>query len=97
MIQVVLDTNIVISGSLWSGTPKDVIQKLKEGKFLALATEAMLDELKEVIQRPKFSKRLELLGKSADEVVADMLRKLKSLRLKLSLKMLPQTPMMIFF
>jgi putative PIN family toxin of toxin-antitoxin system len=70
MIRVVLDTNIVISGTLWSGSPKQVMQIVEAGKALPLVTEAMLDELKEVIERPKFAKRLELLGKTAQEIIS---------------------------
>jgi uncharacterized protein len=77
MIRLVLDTNIIISGMLWSGSPKQVLKILAEGKVQAITTEAMLDELKEVIERPKFVKRLELLAKSPQELLAEYTAKVQ--------------------
>ncbi len=71
MIRVVLDTNIIISGTLWSGTPSRVIQAIEQGKVKPIASEAMLDELQGVLERPKFTKRLELIGKTAKQVVSE--------------------------
>lgn len=73
MIRVVFDTNIVISGSLWSGTPHHVLQLAEQGQVKPLISETMLDELREVIERPKFLGRLALLGKTAAQVVEDYL------------------------
>ena len=68
MWRVVLDTNIVISGLLWSGTPHEVMKRAFERKFMPFATEAMLDELSEVLAREKFKTRLT----SRNQSVADM-------------------------
>ncbi len=73
MIRAVFDTNIVISGSLWVGTPHLVLQSAKEGQVKPLISEAMLDELKDVIERPKFAGRLALLGVTAEQVVEEYL------------------------
>jgi putative PIN family toxin of toxin-antitoxin system len=57
-MRVVLDTNILISGLLWAGTPGLVLKAVDEGKIQPLASEATLDELRDVLSRPKFAAKL---------------------------------------
>ena len=71
MMRVVLDTNVVVSGSLWSGAPRRVMQAVAEGKLKPLVSEAMLDELNDVLERSKFSERLKLVGKTAGQIVQE--------------------------
>lgn len=73
-MRVVLDTNIVISGSLWSGSPHLALDLVRESKIQPIISEAMRDELKEVISRPKFAGRLETLGKTSQQVVEEYLQ-----------------------
>jgi putative PIN family toxin of toxin-antitoxin system len=74
MIRVVFDTNVIISGCLWSGAPRQALYAAYEGNAKLLISEAMVDELKDVLGRPKFAKRLELLKKSAEQVLTEHLR-----------------------
>jgi putative PIN family toxin of toxin-antitoxin system len=69
MMRLVFDTNIIISGRLWSGSPRRALAFTDGGKAQLLISEAMIDELKDVISRPKFIPRLEVLGKTVEEVV----------------------------
>ena len=73
-MRVVFDTNIVISGRLWSGAPRHALNITDAGQAKLLVSEPMVDELKDVIARPKFAGRLQFIGKSADQVVIDHLR-----------------------
>jgi len=68
-MRVVLDTNIVVSGLLWSGTPGRVLQAAQNGLFQAVASEAMIDELREVLERPKFEHRLGRVGKTCQQLL----------------------------
>lgn len=45
---LVLDTNIMISGYLWKGKPRQVIQLVKSGKFRLLSCDESIDELMRV-------------------------------------------------
>ncbi len=74
MIRAVLDTNIVISGMLWSGSPKQVIEAVCSGDVLPLISEVMLDELRDVLARPKFLPRLQRIGKNASQLTAEYLK-----------------------
>jgi putative PIN family toxin of toxin-antitoxin system len=59
------------SGMLWSGTPSLVLQAARNGSVKPLVSEVLLDELKDVIERPKFVSRLQRLGKTASQIVQD--------------------------
>ena len=57
-MRVVADTNTVVSGLLWYGPPRQVLDAARTG-MLTLSTSApLLAELAEVLQRPKFAQRL---------------------------------------
>lgn len=74
MIRVALDTNVVISGQLWSGAPRQVIRAAQQGLAQTLISEAMMDELRDVLNRPKFVQRLEAIGKTAGQVISEYLQ-----------------------
>ncbi len=73
-MRVVFDTNVVISGRLWSGSPKSALDAVYQNRATLLISEAMLDELKDVLSRPKFTRRLAQLEINAKEIVEDHLR-----------------------
>ncbi len=63
-MRVVLDTNTVISGLLWSGRPRHVLDAARKGKIEIFTAQALLDELEQVLRRDKFAARLALAGVS---------------------------------
>lgn len=54
MLKVVIDTNVFISGLLKSHSCRKIVNSLKEAKFILVISPQILDELIEVIARPKF-------------------------------------------
>ncbi|MGD1808750.1 putative toxin-antitoxin system toxin component, PIN family [Dapis sp. BLCC M126] len=68
-MRIILDTNTVISGIFWRGKPFEVLELVRSGQIEVYTSEVMLEELLDVLQRPKFSKRLALLESSPQEVV----------------------------
>ena len=52
--RVVLDTNVLISGVLFGGKPRLIIESVVKGKIKAYLSPVILDEFKDVIARPKF-------------------------------------------
>ncbi|MCC6804216.1 MAG: putative toxin-antitoxin system toxin component, PIN family [Anaerolineae bacterium] len=71
MIRAVFDTNVVVSGFLWSGAPSRAMDAAIDGRFTLLATEALLTELTTVLSRSKFQRRFDQLGKSVDDFIAN--------------------------
>jgi putative PIN family toxin of toxin-antitoxin system len=53
-IRAVLDTNVVLSGLLWHGTPHALLERVREGTLTFISSPALLAELAEVIARPQF-------------------------------------------
>jgi len=51
IVRIVLDTNVVVSGLLWSGRPARLLDLLRAGKASAFTSEALLDELAGVLSR----------------------------------------------
>ncbi len=70
MIVAVLDTNIYISGTFWLGTPKRIIRKAKKREFIAVVSNEILEELKDVLTRE--DKDFKLSDDEADKVIKDI-------------------------
>ena len=57
-MRVVADTNTVVSGLLWSGPPRQVLDAARTGMMTRSTSAPLLAELAEVLQRPTFAQRL---------------------------------------
>ena len=67
MIRVVVDTNVVVSGSLLDeGLPASILDLAAAKKILMIVSPAILAEYEEVLRRPRFKLR----GARIDEVMA---------------------------
>lgn len=53
-VRIVLDSNVVISGFLFGGPPARVLQQVIGGTAQCFTSLALLDEIRGVLQRPKF-------------------------------------------
>ncbi len=65
--RIVLDTNVVISAILFGGTPATIIKKIIRGEVQGFTSLFILDEILDVLQRPKFG----LTPKQAFSIVED--------------------------
>lgn len=68
-MRVVLDTNTVISALLWRGAPRRVLDAARDGIIELCTSRELLNELEEVLHRPKFLERLLLVGTAPNELV----------------------------
>ncbi len=66
--RVVADTNTVVSALLWRGAPRRVLDAARSGHIALFTSVALLEELQEVLGRPKFSLRL----RSAEVTVREL-------------------------
>lgn len=69
-MRVVLDTNTIISGLLWHGAPRQILEKARDGALELFTTIPLLAELEEVLLREKFSRHLAALDLSPSDLVA---------------------------
>lgn len=69
--RVVLDTNIVVAGLLWSGPPRRLMLEAVSGSNLeCFSSPVLIDELRHTLAYPKFAKRIEQSGTSLELLVA---------------------------
>ena len=73
-MRIVADTNTVISGLLWQGPPRRLINLARERAITLCTSVVLLAELAEVIARDKFAHRVLIAGLSAAELVDDYRR-----------------------
>lgn len=73
-MRIVIDTNIAISGLLWPGPPRRLIELAHSPALTLCTSRLLLVELAEVIARPKFGQRLRAADISASGFVQDFAR-----------------------
>lgn len=70
-MRLVLDTNTAVSGLLWDGAPSRLIQAAETGKVDIVSSVALLTELRGVLSRDKFARRLAQRGFTPARVFID--------------------------
>ena len=71
-IRAVLDTNVVVSGLLWHGTPHALLDRVREGELTFISSPALLAELAEVLARPQFETILARSNTSRERSLAEV-------------------------
>lgn len=59
-MRIVADTNVIVSGFLWSGNERLLLDAARDGITELFVTPKMLSDLDIVLSRPKFDARLRL-------------------------------------
>jgi uncharacterized protein len=70
-MRIVVDTNTVLSGLLWQGPPRRLLDLARDRKITLCTSLTLVAELAEVIARDKFTHRVRAVGLSAAELVQD--------------------------
>ncbi|MBE9111594.1 putative toxin-antitoxin system toxin component, PIN family [Nodosilinea sp. LEGE 07298] len=68
-MNVVIDTNIWVSGLLWGGPPGQGLQLARQGQITAYTSPAQLEELARTFNKPKLQPKLRQLGIAADSAI----------------------------
>jgi putative PIN family toxin of toxin-antitoxin system len=70
-LRLVLDTNVVVAGQLWTGPPRRLIELAIEGEAVEFfSSPVLLDELAYTLGYSKFAARIEGFGTSIAVLVA---------------------------
>lgn len=72
-MRVVLDTNVTVSGLLWHGAPRRVLEAARNGQIELFSSAELVAELEDVLQRPKLAARLARIGSTPAELLAGYL------------------------
>jgi putative PIN family toxin of toxin-antitoxin system len=69
-MRLVLDTNVVIAGLLWTGTPRRLLDRVIDEGLALYSSPGLLDELAETLGYQKFAQRIARSGTTASALVA---------------------------
>lgn len=72
-IRVVPDTNVYVSALLWTGIPHRLLRMAEAEELALVTTPAIMEELREVLGRPKFRLRIRTLQTSVAELMESVL------------------------
>ena len=68
-MRIVLDTNIVISGLLWTREPHRILQAIREARVSAFSSRELLIELADVLSRRHLAKNIAAQNTTAEQLV----------------------------
>jgi putative PIN family toxin of toxin-antitoxin system len=71
--RAVVDTNVLVSGLGWSGPPAELVDALLAGRLQLVTTEALLTELRRVLDYPRLAGALTRTGLTPTQLV-DLIR-----------------------
>jgi len=71
-MRIVVDTNLLVSGVISTGLPRELLNAAKGGVFELCTSEVLLAELLDVLGRGKFAARLAQASLTPQEIVDDL-------------------------
>ena len=72
MQRAVIDTNTWVSGLVWTGTPREVIQLVLRRELRCCISNELIEELERVLNYPRIEKVLRKRGLIATDLVGDI-------------------------
>ena len=69
-MKLVIDTNVLLSGSLWNGLAAKLIDVVLDGEATLYTSDDLLAELTDVLQRERFRERLQQSRLDTAKIVA---------------------------
>lgn len=73
-MRVVIDTNLLVSGVISKGLPRQLLDGARAGEFELCTSEVLLAELQDVLGRGKFAQMLAQAGQTPQGIVAELRR-----------------------
>ncbi len=71
-MRIVLDTNLLVSGLVYGGLPRQLLNAVREDEVELCTSEVLLAELLEVLGREKFARQRDQTGPSPQAVVDEL-------------------------
>lgn len=68
-MRVVLDTNVWVSGLLWGGSPRRVIELAEQQQLTVFVSDRLLRELETTLKYPKLQARITKIGIPIEELL----------------------------
>ena len=74
-VKLLLDTNTLLSGTLWTGLPSRLIEAIERGRANLVMSAALLAEFGDVVARQEFAGRLAARNITPSKLVVRLARK----------------------
>lgn len=68
---VILDTNVAVSGLLWNGAPRHLLQAARARRLKLFTSSVLLLELADILERSKFTHKVIASDLSVTQLVVD--------------------------
>ena len=91
-MKVVLDTNLLISGSFWSGAPYGLLEAIDNGIIEALISKDILDEYEEIVKREEILDKVDVFQQARVATVRKIIMKFTSLEPQIKLSIVKDDP-----
>ena len=69
---LVIDTNVLLSGLFWRGPPHTLLGKARDGAVDLVLSAALIEELLDVIARPKFADILARTSRTPERIMDEL-------------------------
>jgi putative PIN family toxin of toxin-antitoxin system len=73
-VRAVVDTNVLLSGLFWRGRPHALMEQVRAGTLTLISSPALLAELAEVMNRPKFQAILVRSNTDSEQTLGELRR-----------------------
>ena len=90
-LRVVIDTNVIISGSFWKGISCKIIETI-DGKYLIIVSSPILEEYKEIIFSEDIMERTEHFKEPRENIISKLLQKSLIVTPKETIKVIENDP-----
>jgi putative PIN family toxin of toxin-antitoxin system len=90
--RLVLDTNVVVSGTFWGGKPGALLALAGDGEIRLHTSAPLLAELRATLLKPKLARALDASGHSPAELVAEYRRAVTVTRAAASIPLSSRDP-----
>jgi putative PIN family toxin of toxin-antitoxin system len=71
-VRIVIDTNVLLSGLLWHGSPHTLLNQARDGTVDLMMSQILMDELAEVITRQKFAAILQRTSRTPKRILLEL-------------------------
>ncbi len=71
-MRAVIDTNVLLSGLIWHGAPRALIQQVRTGALTLISSPVLIAELADVISRAKFRTLLARSNTDPEQMLAEI-------------------------
>lgn len=93
MLKAVLNTNVVVSGTIVNyGPPCAILQAWREGQFTAITSETLLAEIREKLEEPRIKRTYKLTDREISLIIIALRKYSHLVKGKLTLKVIKEDP-----